>query len=197
MKTKIFATVVIMLLATGCATTVARRQFDDITPPAGMAYQPQDSVVIESPTIKAAQLVYRGRLEPVTLGDAMRTRLEASGWRHISRTSTSKAGTRQVYEKDSNALEVHIYEGLWYTYLAISASETLLSSATQTGSDTSQTTIATAPSQGRPSGPSTGVLDVDAPTTPESRSTGDRATRSADPSFSDRVKHFFTNLFSW
>src|SRR5207245_6669818 len=111
MKTKIFATVVIMLCATGCATTAARRQFDDITLPAGMAYQPQDSVVIESPTIKAAQLVYRGRLEPVTLGDAMRTRLEASGWRHISRTSTSKAGTRQGHEKDDNALPDHNDDG--------------------------------------------------------------------------------------
>src|SRR5207245_3691364 len=125
MKTKIFATVVIMLCATGCATTAARRQFEDITLPAGMAYQPQDSVVIESPTVKAAQLVYRGRLEPASLGDVMRSRLESSGWRHVSRT-TAQDRTWQVYEKDGNALEVHIYEGLWYTYLALSVSETLL-----------------------------------------------------------------------
>src|SRR5437879_5898307 len=143
MKTKIFATVVIMLCATGCATTAARRQFDDITLPAGMAYQPQDSVVIESPTIKAAQLVYRGRLEPVTLGEAMRTRLEASGWRQVSRTSTSTDGTRQVYEKEGNVLGVHIYEGLWYTYLAISASQTLPPPAVQTGSDTPPASLAT------------------------------------------------------
>jgi hypothetical protein len=111
MNTKIFATAVIMLCATGCATTAARRQFDDINLPAGLAYQPQDSVVIESPNVKAAQLVYRGRLEPVTLGDAMRTRLEASGWRPVSRITTSKDGIRQVFEKDGNALEVHIYHG--------------------------------------------------------------------------------------
>src|SRR5213594_5097876 len=112
MNTRIFATAAIMLFATGCTTTTtARRQFDDIDLPSGLAYRPGDSIVIESPTVKAAQLVYRGRLEPVTLGDAMRTRLEASGWRHISRTSTSRAGTRQVYEKEGNALEVHIYEG--------------------------------------------------------------------------------------
>jgi len=79
MKTKIFETAVIMLFAAGCATTAARRQFDDIPLPAGLVYQPQDSIVIESPTVKAAQLVYRGRLEPVTLGEAMRTRVEASG----------------------------------------------------------------------------------------------------------------------
>ena len=192
MKTKIFATVVIMLLATGCATTAARRQFDDITPPAGMAYQPQDSVVIESPTIKAAQLVYRGRLEPVTLGDAMRTRLEASGWRHISRTSTSKAGTRQVYEKDGNALEVHIYEGLWYTYLAISASEVLAPAQIQTGSDTPPASLATGIDQPRAMGQ---AKAADATATPESAPPAERPAK--DPSFTQRVKEFFTNLFTW
>ena len=105
MKTKILATAVIMLFAAGCATTAARRQFDDIPLPAGLVYQPQDSIVIESPTVKAAQLVYRGRLEPVTLGESMRTRVEASGWRPVSRTTTGQDGWRQVFEKDGNALE--------------------------------------------------------------------------------------------
>ena len=195
MKTKIFATVVIMLLATGCATTAARRQFDDITPPAGMAYQPQDSVVIESPTIKAAQLVYRGRLESVTLGDAMRTRLEASGWRPISRTSTSKAGTRQVYEKDGNALEVHIYEGLWYTYLAISASEVLAPAQIQTGSDTPPASLATGIDQPRSMGQAKAARDADATATPETAPPAERPAK--DPSFTQRVKEFFTNLFTW
>src|SRR5207253_11466357 len=109
MKTKIFATVVIMLCATGCATTAARRQFDDITLPAGMAYQPQDSAVIESPTIKAAELAYRGRLEPVTLGAAMRTRREASGRRHILRPSLSKVRPRSDYVKACHAPEGNIF----------------------------------------------------------------------------------------
>ncbi len=188
MKTKFFASVVIMLLATGCATTAARRQFADITLPAGMAYQPQDSVVIESPTIKAAQLVYRGRLEPVTLGDAMRTRLE-------SRTSTSKGGTRQVYEKEGNALDVHIYEGLWYTYLAISASEVLAPAQVQTGSDTPPASLATGIDQPRSMGQPKAALDAEAAATADTAPPVERPAK--DPSFTQRVKEFFTNLFTW
>ena len=195
MKTKIFATVVIMLLATGCATTAARRHFDDITLPAGLAYQPNDSIVIESPTVKAAQLVYRGRLEPVTLGDAMHTRLEASGWRYVSRTSTSKDGTRQVYEKDGNALEVHIYEGLWYTYLAIVASEVLPPAQVQTGSDTPPASLATGIDPPRASGQAKAALDADATATPASAPPPDRPAK--DPTFTQRLKEFFTNLFTW
>lgn|SRR5437879_6558606 len=193
MKTKIFATVVIMLCATGCATTAARRQFDDITLPAGMAYQPQDSVVIESPTIKAAQLVYRGRLEPVTLGEAMRTRLEASGWRQVSRTSTSTDGTRQVYEKEGNVLGVHIYEGLWYTYLAISASQTLPPPAVQTGSDTPPASLATGVEEPKAPGAARASSNLEPGMAPETPT----APAKSDPSFTQRVKDFFTNLFTW
>src|SRR5881296_1922531 len=127
MKTRICVTAVLLLWTAACATTTTMplRQFDDIPLPGGLTYQPERSVVIESPTLKAAQLVYRGRLEPVSLADAMRATLEPNGWRHVSRTTTATEGTWQIYEKDGNALEVHIYEGLWYTYLAISASEVL------------------------------------------------------------------------
>src|SRR5215510_10860836 len=71
MNTKIFSTAAILLLATACTTTTtaARRQFQDISVPSGLSYQAGDSIVIESPTVKAAQLVYRGRLEPMTLSD--------------------------------------------------------------------------------------------------------------------------------
>src|SRR5262249_60054467 len=94
MNTKIFSTAAILLLATACTTTTtaARRQFDDIGVPSGLTYQPGDSIVIESPTVKAAQLVYRGRLEPTTLSDAMRTRLEASGWPPVSPTAARGEG---------------------------------------------------------------------------------------------------------
>jgi len=192
MNTKICATAAIMVLAAGCATTPARRQFEDINLPSCLVYQPGDSIVIESPTIKAAQLVYRGRLEPVTLGDAMRTRLEASGWRQVSRTSTSNDGTRQVYEKDGNALGVHIYEGLWYTYLAISASEVLPPAQVQTGSDTPPASLATGIDQPRAMGQ---AKAADATATPETAPPAERPAK--DPSFTQRVKEFFTNLFTW
>jgi hypothetical protein len=193
MKTKIFATVVIMMFATGCTTTTtARRHFDDITLPSGMAYQADDSVVIESPNLKAAHLVYRGRLEPDTLGDAMRTRLEASGWRQVSRTNTIKDGMRQVYEKDGNAMEVHINEGLWYTYLVINASEVTQQAPVQTGSDTPPASVATGIDP-KAVGQAGTVLS-DATGTPDAPP-ADRPAK--EPTFTQRVKEFFTNLFTW
>ncbi|HKQ67491.1 MAG TPA: hypothetical protein VJZ73_20900 [Methylomirabilota bacterium] len=193
MKTKIFATVVIMIFATGCTTTTtARRHFDDITLPSGMAYQADDSVVIESPNLKAAHLVYRGRLEPVTLGDAMRTRLEASGWRQVSRTNTMKDGMRQVYEKDGNAMEVHINEGLWYTYLVINASEVVQQAPVQTGSDTPPASVATGIDP-KAVGQAGTVLS-DATGTADAPPAGRPAK---EPTFTQRVKEFFTNLFTW
>src|SRR5438552_17681929 len=195
MKTKILATAAIVLFPAGCATTAARRQFDDIPLPAGLVYQPQDSIVIESPTVKAAQLVYRGRLEPVTLGESMRTRVEASGWRAVSRTTTGQDGWRQVFEKDGNALEVHVYEGLWYTYLAISASEVLAPAQIQTGSDTPPASLATGIDQPRSMGQAKAARDADATATPETAPPAERPAK--DPSFTQRVKEFFTNLFTW
>src|SRR5882724_9360044 len=196
MKRHICAIAVILLSTAACATTTAPRpQFPDIPLPTGLTYQPDRSVVIESPSVKAAQLVYRGRLEPVSLGDAMRTQLEANGWRSVSRTTTTTDGTRQVYEKDGNALEVHIDEGLWYTYLTISASETLPPAPVQTGSDTPPASVATG--EPKASGPATAALDVDAPATPESSPAADRSAKGGDASFTQRVKDFFTNLFSW
>ena len=194
MNTKIFATAVLMLFATGCATTTAaRRQFDDITVPSGLVYQPQDSIVIESPTLKAAQLVYRGRLEPISLADAMRTRLEASGWRHVSRISTPKDGTRQVYEKDASALETHIYEGLWYTYLAIAASELLPPAPVQTGSEAPPAALATGVEEPKAAGTAKSSAALEPGMVPETQT----APAKSDPTFTQRVKDFFTNLFTW
>src|SRR5216117_4240628 len=131
MKNQLCATLVLMLLATACATTRLRTGFDDVPLPRGLTYQPQRSVVIESPSVKAGELVYRGRLEPESLGLAMRTLLESNGWRHVNTTTSAKDGTRQVYEKGGNALEAHISEGFWFTHLVIGVSETVLTATTQ------------------------------------------------------------------
>jgi len=85
--------------------------------PKGLTYRPDKSVVIESPTVKAVRSVYRGRIEPESLAVAIRTTLEANGWRHVSSTTTAAHGTTQVYEKGSTSLEILVYEGLWYTYV--------------------------------------------------------------------------------
>jgi len=115
----------VLALTAGCATTSSRptrSEFEDIPVPKGLAYQPSKSTIIESPTVKAARLVYRGRLEVESLALAMRTTLEANGWRHVSSTSAAEHGITQVYEKSGSSLEVRLLDGWWYTFVELTAS---------------------------------------------------------------------------
>jgi hypothetical protein len=122
------AAVIVFVLMAGCATTSsqpARSAFDDIPVPNGLTFQPSKSTIIESPTVKAARLVYRGRVEVDSLAVAMRTTLESNGWRQVSSTATSDHGITQIYEKSGNPLEVRLIDGWWYTYVEMTASRTL------------------------------------------------------------------------
>jgi len=119
------AAFLILALTAGCATTSARStrsEFEDIPVPKGLTYQPSKSTIIESPTVKAARLVYRGRLEVESLSVAMRTTLEANGWRHVSSTSAAEHGVTQVYEKSGSSLEVRLLDGWWFTFVELTAS---------------------------------------------------------------------------
>ncbi len=125
---RVLATGVLMVVTTACASAPprpVRSEFEDIPVPKGLAYQPDRSTVIESPMVKAARLVYRGRVEPESLAMAMRTTLEANGWRNVSSTTTSPHGTTQVYEKAGNSLQVQLWEGIIYTYVELTASRAL------------------------------------------------------------------------
>jgi hypothetical protein len=113
------------LLLTGCATTPSRQvrsEFEDIPVPRGLAYLEDKSTIIESPSVKAARLIYRGRIEPTSLGTAMRTTLEANGWRSVSSNTAGAHGTFQVYEKAGNSLQVRLWEGWYFTYVELTAS---------------------------------------------------------------------------
>src|SRR5262249_60276109 len=92
MKTRIAALAVIGLLTAACSTTMTtpRRQFDDIPIPAGLTYQDDRPIMIESTAARAGQLVYRGRIEPGRLPDVMRSFLEANGWHNVSRAATPR-----------------------------------------------------------------------------------------------------------
>ena len=133
MKTQLGATTLLVLLLTSaCATTSTRQvrsEFEDIPVPKGLTYQADRSTIIESPSVKAARLVYRGRVEPESLGTAMRSLLETNGWRPVSSTTmSSNNGTTQVYEKGGNSLQVVVWEGglfNWYTYVELTASRAL------------------------------------------------------------------------
>jgi hypothetical protein len=128
--TRVFAGALLIVMTTGCATfgpRAARSEFEDIPVPKGLAYLESDSTIIESPSVKAAKLVYRGRVEPVSLGNAMRSTLEANGWRHVSTATAGERGTTQVYEKPGNTLQVRVWESWYYTYVELTASRTLTS----------------------------------------------------------------------
>jgi hypothetical protein len=124
-----FVTALLVLAFTaGCASAppkAVRSEFEDIPVPKGLSYQPDKSTIIESPTVKAARLVYRGRLEVDSLAAAMRTTLEANGWRHVSSTSVSDHGVTQVFEKAGSSLEVRLVAGWWYTLVELTASRSL------------------------------------------------------------------------
>jgi hypothetical protein len=112
----------------GCASAPPRplrAEFDDVPVPKGLVYVADMSTIIESPTVKAARLVYRGRLEPASLAMALRTTFEANGWRNLSSTTTEKHGVTQIYEKNGNSLQVLVWEELWFTYLELTASRAL------------------------------------------------------------------------
>ena len=93
------AAFLVLALTAGCATTSSRpvrSEFEDIPVPKGLSYQPSKSTIIESPTVKAARLVYRGRLEVDSLSVAMRTTLEANAWRHVSSTATAESSVLAI-----------------------------------------------------------------------------------------------------
>ena len=121
---RLLCPLVALLLLGACAssTKAIRSEFEDIPVPKGLTYQASKSTIIESPTVKAARLVYRGRLEVESLSVAMRTTLEANGWRHVSSTSAAEHGVTQVYEKSGSSLEVRLLDGWWFTSVELTAS---------------------------------------------------------------------------
>ncbi|PYM40907.1 MAG: hypothetical protein DME12_13735 [Candidatus Rokuibacteriota bacterium] len=131
---RLLSPLVALLLLGACATSTkaVRSEFEDIPVPKGLTYLADSSTIIESPTVKAARLVYRGRLEPTSLAAAWRATLEANGWRHVSSTSVEDRGTTQIYEKAGSSLEVRVWEGLFgfFTYGEVTASRALPPSTT-------------------------------------------------------------------
>lgn len=117
--------VALVTMVAGCASAPrpVRSEFEDIPVPKGLSLDAGKTTIIESPSVKAARLVYKGRVEPVSLATAFRTTLEANGWRFISTTTFSSQGTTQVYEKAGDSLTVQISEGVWYTWVELIATK--------------------------------------------------------------------------
>ena len=128
MKNRRFVTIVVAsLLLAACASTPTRvrSEFEDIPVPKGLDFVDDKSTIIESPTVKAARLIYRGRIEVTSLGSALKTTLKANGWRTVSTTTTGEHCTTQIYEKGGSALQVRIWEGWYYTYVELTGSRSL------------------------------------------------------------------------
>jgi hypothetical protein len=124
----IFCTLVLTL--TSCASSsgpgrAPRSEFEDIPVPVGLTLDASRTTIIESPTIKAARLIYRSRIKPDSLAVAYRTSLEANGWRQVSATTSAGKGTTQVYEKPDSSLQILIYEGWYYTWTEVSTTRIL------------------------------------------------------------------------
>lgn len=93
--------------------------FDDIPAPPGCDFDANASVGIESPRVKAARLVYKGRVELLSLARTLRTSIEAQGWRATAVSASGSKGITQVYEKSGDSLQVELYEKMWNTYVVM------------------------------------------------------------------------------
>ncbi|MBI3635569.1 MAG: hypothetical protein HY216_05040 [Candidatus Rokubacteria bacterium] len=125
---RVLTALVTLILVAGCASApprAVRSEFEDIPVPKGLAFLDAESTIIESPSVKAARLLYRGRIEPGSLATALRATLEANNWRHVSTAATAQQPATQVYEKSGNSLQVRVWEGLFYTYVEYTASRAL------------------------------------------------------------------------
>jgi hypothetical protein len=127
MKTaRIGALIVTLALCMGCATTGSspgpRVEFEDIPMPTNLTYLDDQAVIIESPGVKAARLVYRGRVSMASLVPAMRNLLEASGWRQVNSTTAAPGGTVQMYEKGRDAVQLRLWENIIFTYVEVTTS---------------------------------------------------------------------------
>ena len=104
-------------------------QFEDIPVPSGCDFDMEASLVIESPRVKAARLVYKGRVEMLSLARTLRASLEANGWRTLAVNASGSKGITQVYEKGADSLQIAVSEGLWNTHVTMTVARVLGASA--------------------------------------------------------------------
>jgi hypothetical protein len=126
-NTRPLALLVVVLSLVGCVTSsrAVRSEFEDIPVLKGLTYVESRSTIIESPSVKAARLLYRGRIEINSLALAQRATLEANGWRSVSNTTVAPHGITQVYEKADTSLQVRFWDGWYFTYVEFTTGRAL------------------------------------------------------------------------
>ena len=91
--------------------------FDDILIPRDMKLQPRASLVIESPGVKAGLLVFRGRVDPVSLISFFTNNMLKDGWQMSSQFRYQR--TLLVFTKPDRDCIIKIRDGRFTTHLEV------------------------------------------------------------------------------
>lgn len=91
--------------------------FDDILVPRDMKLLPRSSFVVETPGVKAGMLVFRGRVDPVSLTSFFSNNMLKDGWRMSS--SFRYQRTIMVFTKPDRDCIINIQDGRLFTRMEI------------------------------------------------------------------------------
>ncbi len=91
--------------------------FDDILVPRDMELQPQSSLVVETPGVKAGMLVFKGRVDPVSLTSFFTNNMLKDGW-HMS-SSFRYQRVIMVFTKPDRDCIINIHDGRFSTTMEI------------------------------------------------------------------------------
>ncbi len=91
--------------------------FDDILVPRDMELVPGSSFVLETPGVKAGMLVFKGRVDPVSLTTFFTNNMLKDGW-HMS-SSFRYQRTIMVFTKQDRDCIINIHDGRFSTEMEI------------------------------------------------------------------------------
>jgi len=91
--------------------------FDDILVPRDMKLLPSSSFVVETPGVKAGMLVFRGRVDPVSLTTFFTNNMLKDGWRMSSTFRYQR--TIMVFTKPDRDCIINIQDGRIFTRMEI------------------------------------------------------------------------------
>jgi hypothetical protein len=91
--------------------------FDDILVPKEMELSPEDSLLLETPQVKAGVIHFKGRVEPISLFNFFQTNMPKDGW-HL-RSYIKYGRYLMVYEKPDRDCVISIDETSLTTALEI------------------------------------------------------------------------------
>lgn len=91
--------------------------FDDVLVPREMELQPHASFVVETPGVKAGMLVFKGRVDPVSLTSFFTNNMLKDGWQMSSQFRYQRA--IMVFTKPDRDCIINILDGRFSTSMEI------------------------------------------------------------------------------